>query len=63
MNGPYAALSTYVSEFHSNTYRGKMQLMIAVSFCCGGIVLPLTAWAILPHEFDLRLSDSFGKFC
>ncbi|XP_008201263.1 synaptic vesicle glycoprotein 2C-like [Tribolium castaneum] len=59
MNGPYAALSTYVSEFHSNNYRGRMQLMIAMSFCCGGIVLPLLAWGILPQELNLQISNTF----
>ncbi|XP_068910936.1 synaptic vesicle glycoprotein 2B-like isoform X2 [Tenebrio molitor] len=51
INGPFAALTTYISEFHCAKYRARMQLVLGTIFSCGSVVLPLLAWLILPQNF------------
>ncbi|KAJ8919146.1 hypothetical protein NQ315_012132 [Exocentrus adspersus] len=55
INGPFAAMSAYLSEFHCAKYRSKIQLTIGTVNTVGSMVLPLLAWAILPRSWDFHL--------
>lgn len=55
INGPFAALSTYMSEFHCSKYRPGFQLLIGTCISIGTIILPLIAWSILPHNMDFTI--------
>ncbi|RZB39871.1 Sugar tr and/or MFS 1 domain containing protein [Asbolus verrucosus] len=58
INGPFAALTAYMSEFHCSKYRSRVQLGRGMIVSCGTMVLPLLAWAILPQKIDIRLDDN-----
>ncbi|KAH1028873.1 hypothetical protein HUJ05_002195 [Dendroctonus ponderosae] len=56
----YAAMITYILEFHSTEYRGRVQMIIGFIYSCGHILLPLLSSAILP--MNLHFSVSFIRF-
>ncbi|XP_063912368.1 synaptic vesicle glycoprotein 2C-like isoform X2 [Zophobas morio] len=62
INGPYSALSTYVSEFHSAKNRGRMQLFIAIVFCWGGIAFPWLSWGILSNNIHFSIFNDSLRF-
>lgn len=55
INGPFAALSSYMSEFHCAKYRPAFQLLIGTCISFATLVLPLIAWTILPRDMDFTL--------
>ncbi|XP_044761381.1 synaptic vesicle glycoprotein 2B-like isoform X2 [Coccinella septempunctata] len=59
INGPFAALTCYLSEFHCAKYRARVQMVLGIIFSAGTICLPLLAAVILPEEIDVVL---FGYF-
>ncbi|CAH0554053.1 unnamed protein product [Brassicogethes aeneus] len=59
INGPFAALTCYVSEFHCAHHRARVQMVLGIIFSCGTVVLPLLAWGILTLGFDFTLGESF----
>lgn len=54
MNGPFAAITTYLSEFHCARHRARVQMVLGIIFSCGTVILPLLAWAILPLDLDVK---------
>ncbi|XP_018562409.1 synaptic vesicle glycoprotein 2B-like [Anoplophora glabripennis] len=61
INGPYAAMITYVSEFHCFKYRPRIQLVIGTMNSLGSVALPLLAWWILPLALDLSFLNGYIK--
>ncbi|KAL3279270.1 hypothetical protein HHI36_016780 [Cryptolaemus montrouzieri] len=57
MNGPYAALTTYLCELHEGKYRSRMPIFAGLSMSIGTIYLPFLASFILPMNFKLILAD------
>ncbi|XP_023311261.1 synaptic vesicle glycoprotein 2B-like [Anoplophora glabripennis] len=55
INGPFAAMSAYLSEFHCAKYRSRIQLTIGTVNTIGTIILPLLSWAILPRAWEFSL--------
>ncbi|KAF7285169.1 hypothetical protein GWI33_011708 [Rhynchophorus ferrugineus] len=55
INGPFAALSSYMSEFHSAKYRPNCQLIIGSCNSFGTVLLPMIAWGILPNTIDFSI--------
>ncbi|KAJ8919147.1 hypothetical protein NQ315_012133 [Exocentrus adspersus] len=61
INGPYAAMITYISEFHSSKYRSRIQLVIGTMNSLGSVALPLLAWLVLPQSLDVSLFNGYFK--
>uniref|UniRef100_A0AAR5QKP3 Major facilitator superfamily (MFS) profile domain-containing protein n=1 Tax=Dendroctonus ponderosae TaxID=77166 RepID=A0AAR5QKP3_DENPD len=55
INGPFAAVSSYISEFHCAKYRPIYQMIIGSSNSFGTVLLPLIAWLILPRNMDFTI--------
>ncbi|KAK9758798.1 Sugar transporter [Popillia japonica] len=55
MNGPFAALTTVVSEFHSAKYRGKIVMGLGVVYSFGQLIMPALGWLIIPQTMDYEL--------
>ncbi|RZC39043.1 Sugar tr and/or MFS 1 domain containing protein, partial [Asbolus verrucosus] len=62
VNGPFAALTSYISEFHCAKHRARMQLVLGAIFNFGSIMLPLLAWIILPQNFYFSLLNKSLEF-
>lgn len=62
INGPFAALTSYLSEFHSAKHRARVQMILGIIFSFGNFILPLMAWGILPLNFYHKINDYFGNF-
>lgn len=62
INGPFAALITYLSEFHCAQHRARIQMMLGIVFSTGTVVLPLIAWPVLTLDLNFTIfSDFMGK--
>ncbi|XP_049820151.1 synaptic vesicle glycoprotein 2B [Aethina tumida] len=59
INGPFAALTCYLSEFHCAKHRARVQMVLGTIFSCGTVILPLLAWGILPQTFNITIGESF----
>ncbi|KAL3280315.1 hypothetical protein HHI36_017804 [Cryptolaemus montrouzieri] len=57
INGPFAAIPTYLSELHVAKYRSRMPLLLGVGVSLGGIYLPFLAALILPLNFKIIILD------
>ncbi|XP_072397582.1 synaptic vesicle glycoprotein 2B-like isoform X2 [Diabrotica undecimpunctata] len=55
--GPFAAMSAYLSEFHSSEYRNKVQLINGTLASFAQVMVPLIAWGILPLPIKWSLFD------
>jgi MFS family permease len=63
INGPFAALTTYLSEFHCAKHRARIQMMLGIVFSAGNVILPLLAWAVLPIDLNFKsANNAVGKF-
>ncbi|XP_015840824.1 synaptic vesicle glycoprotein 2B-like isoform X1 [Tribolium castaneum] len=58
INGPFAALTAYLSEFHCSKYRSRVQLVRGMIVSGGSLTLPMLAWAILPQHIDLNIYNN-----
>lgn len=61
INGPFAALTSYLSEFHGTKHRARVQMVLGTIFSIGSLILPLLALGILPLDINLKMFK-FGKF-
>ncbi|XP_022908737.2 synaptic vesicle glycoprotein 2B-like [Onthophagus taurus] len=59
INGPFAALTSALSEFHSAKYRAKLLISLGVIYNFANLFLPLLAWGILPQNWDVS-KDNFN---
>ncbi|XP_056637816.1 synaptic vesicle glycoprotein 2B-like isoform X1 [Diorhabda sublineata] len=59
INGPFAAATSHITEFHSNKYRGRVNIIRGIFLSGGSLLLPILAWAILPRKWDINV---FGLF-
>ncbi|KAL3280272.1 hypothetical protein HHI36_017767 [Cryptolaemus montrouzieri] len=55
INGPFAALTCYLSEFHSAKYRARVQMVLGFVTSLGAICLPLLAGLILPSDMEFTI--------
>lgn len=60
INGPFAALTSYLSEFHGTKHRARVQMVLGTIFSIGSLILPLLALVILPLDIQLKV-NSFSK--
>lgn len=58
INGPFAAFTSYVSEFHSARYRARIMIMRGLIVHSANLVMPLLAWAVFPLELEIKLFDN-----
>ncbi|XP_023021405.2 synaptic vesicle glycoprotein 2B isoform X2 [Leptinotarsa decemlineata] len=59
INGPFAAMATYLAEFHSSKYRSMIQMINGGLNSVAQLVLPLMAWGILPLSWKWSLFNGF----
>ncbi|XP_057657183.1 synaptic vesicle glycoprotein 2B-like isoform X2 [Diorhabda carinulata] len=57
INGPFAALTAYLSEFHCAKQRARVQMILGAIFSLGNLILPLLALIILPFNIKLKLGS------
>lgn len=50
-----ATTYAYLSEFHSNTHRGRAIVLSSIVYGIACILLPLMAWCILGHEWQFEV--------
>ncbi|CAG9840030.1 unnamed protein product [Diabrotica balteata] len=55
INGPFAALTAYLSEFHCAKQRARVQMVLGAIFSLGNLILPLLALLILPLNVNLKV--------
>lgn len=55
INGPFAAVSSYISEFHCAKYRPTYQMIIGSSNSFGTVLLPFIALMVLPRNMDFTI--------
>ncbi|CAH1169121.1 unnamed protein product, partial [Phyllotreta striolata] len=55
INGPFAALTAYLSEFHCAKQRARVQMILGAIFSLGNLILPVLALIILPVNMDFRV--------
>lgn len=60
--GPFAAMTTYLSEFHSKKQRAKIQIFRGITNASATISLALIAWLFLPNNEDFHVTDGFGEY-
>ncbi|GAB0086198.1 synaptic vesicle glycoprotein 2B-like [Sergentomyia squamirostris] len=56
--GPFAVLMSYVSELHGIKHRARSMLTVGTFFSVGNILLPATAWAILPQSWTVTVVEN-----
>lgn len=61
INGPFAVLTSYISEFHSAKYRAKVQLAMGLVFSGASLFIPLGAWAIFQTSINIKLFEFLSK--
>ncbi|XP_045461407.1 synaptic vesicle glycoprotein 2C-like [Harmonia axyridis] len=55
MSGPFAALTTYLSEIHSVSYRPKAPMLLGLWNAAGSLYLPLLASFVLPLKIEWKI--------
>lgn len=62
INGPFAAFTSYLSEFHCAKYRARIMILRGLIVHSANLVMPLLAWAVFPLNFELQLFNGYiGK--
>ncbi|CAH1126950.1 unnamed protein product [Ceutorhynchus assimilis] len=59
INGPFSALTTYLSELHCATQRSRAQFLLGIIYSTGTLFLPVLAILVLPLDFRIELSQYF----
>ncbi|XP_060524318.1 uncharacterized protein LOC132700796 [Cylas formicarius] len=59
INGPFTALTTYLSELHSAKQRARVQMVLGVIFSLATVVVPILALYVLPMGFKAAFGDHF----
>lgn len=59
INGPFSAITTYLSELHCAKHRSRVQMVLGIIFSAASLVLPILAIQILPLDFKAVLSENF----
>ncbi|KAK9879261.1 hypothetical protein WA026_004111 [Henosepilachna vigintioctopunctata] len=54
-NGPFAALTAYLSECHSAKYRARIQMVLGIIYSLAMIILPSVAGIILPMDISVNI--------
>ncbi|KAI4457405.1 synaptic vesicle glycoprotein 2 [Holotrichia oblita] len=60
INGPFAALTTAVSEFHCAKYRARVIMVLGVIYSFAQFLIPGLAWLVIPQHIDYDLLN--GNF-
>ncbi|KAK9879266.1 hypothetical protein WA026_004114 [Henosepilachna vigintioctopunctata] len=58
MNGPFAGMTAYLSEIHSQKFRSRVPLLLGFWNSLAAIYLPLLASFIMPLDFKLVIAES-----
>lgn len=61
MTGPFAVLTTTVSEFHSAKYRAKIVMGLGVMYSVAQLIIPGLAWLVIPHRMDYDFFNGYLK--
>lgn len=59
MTGPFAVLTTTVSEFHSAKYRAKIVMGLGVMYSVAQLIIPGLAWLVIPHRMDYDFFNGY----
>lgn len=59
INGPFAVLTTVLSEYHCAKYRARVVLSMGIVFSVANIFLPLFAWGLLPSDVEWKFFDGY----
>lgn len=59
--GPFSAITSYLSEFHSTENRSRVHLVRGIASGIALIILPMIAWAILPNAYTFSTTSNFSK--
>ncbi|XP_018562441.1 synaptic vesicle glycoprotein 2B-like [Anoplophora glabripennis] len=59
INGPFAALTSYLSEFHNAHHRARVQMVLGTIFSFGNLALPLLALGVLPIDINVKMGEYF----
>ncbi|XP_023021415.2 synaptic vesicle 2-related protein [Leptinotarsa decemlineata] len=57
INGPFAALTAYLSEFHCAKNRARVQMILGAIFSLGNLLLPVLALIILPVQMNFNIGN------
>lgn len=55
MNGPFAILMSYLSEFHNTKTRSRVMMMVGIYFAFATLSLPGLAWVIFPQDWQFYI--------
>lgn len=61
INGPFAALQCYISEFHGTRHRSRVLMILGTISSIGNVILPLMALGVLPLNINI-INDAFSKY-
>lgn len=59
--GPFSAVTSYLSEFHSTANRSRVQLIRGFASGIAVIIIPMIGWVVLPHIYDISLTENISK--
>lgn len=59
--GPFVAVTSYLSEFHSAAHRSRVQLLRGTAIGVGGIIVPIIAWIVLPNSYEISITQNISK--
>lgn len=57
VNGPFAVLMSYLSEFHNTNARPRVMMMVGIYFALATLSLPGLAWAIFPQDWQFYIGS------
>lgn len=61
VNGPFAALTAYLSELHTAKYRARVMFLFGILNCLANIIMPLLAWLVLPINLEIPLFNNYSE--
>ncbi|XP_076252222.1 synaptic vesicle glycoprotein 2B-like isoform X2 [Rhynchophorus ferrugineus] len=59
INGPFSAITAYLSELHCAKQRSHVQMVLGVIFSGASLVLPILAIKVLPLDLKYVVSENF----
>lgn len=60
-SGPFSAIASYLSEFHSTANRSRVQLVRGTATGIASIILPVIAWIVLPHIYEISVTQNISE--
>ncbi|KAL5273779.1 hypothetical protein ACFFRR_000498 [Megaselia abdita] len=57
INGPFAILMSFLSEFHNNKMRSRVMMFVGLCFAFATLSLPGLAWSIFPQNWTFHMGS------